>query len=154
MDKKQTILITGSAGFIGFHLIKRLLEEGKDVIGVDNFNDYYDVSLKKNRNKILEAIPSFILEKGDLTDTGSDTFTGSGSDTFTGSGSGAFTGSGIGSILTTEVIFSFSFFFASFSVPILNSFIILFNFSPLVSSAFLGETNSTLSYFIIGGADL
>ena len=41
------VLITGSAGFIGFHLASRLLDDGYEVHGVDNLNDYYDVSLKK-----------------------------------------------------------------------------------------------------------
>ena len=44
--KIKRILITGTAGFIGFHLAKRLLAEGYDVFGVDNFNDYYSVELK------------------------------------------------------------------------------------------------------------
>ena len=48
------ILITGAAGFIGFHLCKKLLNEGEDIIGIDNLNDYYDTSLKKDRLKILE----------------------------------------------------------------------------------------------------
>ena len=47
------ILITGSAGFIGFHLTRKLLALGHNVIGVDNLNDYYDVNLKIARNKIL-----------------------------------------------------------------------------------------------------
>lgn len=47
------VLITGSAGFIGFHLASRLLDDGYEVHGVDNLNDYYDVSLKKTRLKIL-----------------------------------------------------------------------------------------------------
>ena len=43
------ILVTGCAGFIGFHLSMRLLKEGYQVIGLDNLNDYYDVSLKRSR---------------------------------------------------------------------------------------------------------
>jgi UDP-glucuronate 4-epimerase len=43
------ILVTGTAGFIGFHLAKRLLERGDTVIGIDNINDYYDVNLKYAR---------------------------------------------------------------------------------------------------------
>jgi UDP-glucuronate 4-epimerase len=43
------ILITGTAGFIGFHLAKRLLERGDEVVGIDNINDYYDVNLKYAR---------------------------------------------------------------------------------------------------------
>ena len=48
------ILITGFAGFIGFHLTNKLMSEGYDVIGIDNFNNYYDVSLKKSREKFLK----------------------------------------------------------------------------------------------------
>ncbi len=44
-------LVTGVAGFIGFHLSKRLLEQGDNVIGLDNLNEYYDVNLKKARRK-------------------------------------------------------------------------------------------------------
>jgi len=51
----EKILITGSAGFIGFELSKKLLERGDQIIGIDNLNDYYDVNLKKARLKILEA---------------------------------------------------------------------------------------------------
>jgi UDP-glucuronate 4-epimerase len=46
---KSKVLITGDAGFIGFHLTKRLLEEGETVVGIDNINDYYDVDLKYAR---------------------------------------------------------------------------------------------------------
>ncbi|KGF96684.1 dTDP-glucose 4,6-dehydratase [Prochlorococcus marinus str. MIT 9201] len=56
----MTYLITGAAGFVGFHLCKRLLSEGKKVIGIDNLNDYYDVKLKKNRIKFLEELSSDI----------------------------------------------------------------------------------------------
>ena len=54
------ILVTGSAGFIGFHLVKKLLDNGYDVIGIDNLNNYYDVNLKKTR---LEKIQNFAEEK-------------------------------------------------------------------------------------------
>ena len=50
----MSILVTGAAGFIGFHVSKRLLEEGHSVIGLDNLNDYYDVSLKKSRLNEIE----------------------------------------------------------------------------------------------------
>jgi len=49
----MTILVTGSAGFIGFHLCRRLIKLNKNVIGLDNFNSYYDVKLKQSRNSIL-----------------------------------------------------------------------------------------------------
>ena len=45
----STILVTGSAGFIGYHLCKRLLDSGNNVIGIDNVNDYYDVNLKRKK---------------------------------------------------------------------------------------------------------
>ena len=60
------ILITGSAGFIGFHLSLKLLKKGNTVIGVDNLNNYYDLSLKKNRNKILKKYTKYIFYKLDL----------------------------------------------------------------------------------------
>ena len=63
---KQKILITGAAGFIGFHLAKGLLEEGCTVIGFDNLNDYYEVSLKESRREILRGYDGFIFVKGDL----------------------------------------------------------------------------------------
>ncbi len=52
--KKETILVTGAAGFIGFHTTKKLLELGNKVVGIDNLNDYYDVKLKKERLKLLK----------------------------------------------------------------------------------------------------
>lgn len=68
LKPKSCILVTGSAGFIGFHVAKRLLEEGNTVIGLDNFNDYYDITLKNTRNEILEQFSSFHLYRGDLAD--------------------------------------------------------------------------------------
>ena len=48
------IFVTGAAGFIGFHTIKKLLLTNKKVIGIDNLNNYYDTNLKKNRIKFLK----------------------------------------------------------------------------------------------------
>jgi len=53
MKNAETILITGNAGFIGFHLSKTLIESGHNVVGIDNLNDYYDVNIKLNRLKEL-----------------------------------------------------------------------------------------------------
>ena len=53
------VLITGAAGFIGFHLAKRLLKEGHSVVGIDNMNDYYDVKLKADRVHQLEGHPEY-----------------------------------------------------------------------------------------------
>lgn len=62
------ILITGVAGFIGYHTAARLLSDGKKVIGIDNLNNYYDVALKKARLELLLSNPSFQFIKLDLTD--------------------------------------------------------------------------------------
>ena len=67
-DTSKKILITGAAGFIGFHLAKRLLDLGTTVLGLDNLNDYYDVSLKESRLRILKDYPCFTFFKGDLAD--------------------------------------------------------------------------------------
>jgi UDP-glucuronate 4-epimerase len=66
--KGKNILVTGSAGFIGFHLSKKLLADGYNVIGIDNINDYYDVNLKYSRLKQLEKYENFKFIKGDLAD--------------------------------------------------------------------------------------
>ena len=66
---KGKILITGAAGFIGFHLSQRLCKEKKEVIGLDNLNDYYDVELKKARLRILEQYDNFEFVKMDLKNT-------------------------------------------------------------------------------------
>lgn len=60
------VLVTGCAGFIGFHLSKNLLDRGISVVGVDSLNDYYDVNLKKDRLKVLEAYQSFKIYKLDI----------------------------------------------------------------------------------------
>lgn len=62
------IFITGTAGFIGFHLSKRLLETGHEVFGIDNLNEYYDVSLKRSRLEILKGYKGFHFEQLDLMD--------------------------------------------------------------------------------------
>ena len=65
---QKITLITGAAGFIGYHLSKRLLETDLTIIGIDNLNDYYDVTLKKSRIGQLEVYPNFAFIKADLTD--------------------------------------------------------------------------------------
>lgn len=66
--QNNRILITGSAGFIGFHLAKELLSRGFIIIGIDNFNNYYDTSLKENRNKLLEEYNNYKIYRGDISD--------------------------------------------------------------------------------------
>lgn len=67
-DGSKKILVTGAAGFIGFHLSRRILEEGGEVIGFDNINDYYEVSLKESRLEILDKYEKFTFIKGNLAD--------------------------------------------------------------------------------------
>ncbi len=67
MEQKK-ILVTGAAGFIGSFLSKRLLDAGHTVVGFDNMNDYYDVSLKEARLDILDKYDKFTFVKGDLAD--------------------------------------------------------------------------------------
>ena len=64
----KNALVTGAAGFIGFHLSKRLLDEGIRVFGLDNLNDYYDPQLKQDRLEILKKYPAFSLHRVDLAD--------------------------------------------------------------------------------------
>ena len=69
--RKQTILVTGAAGFIGFHLCESLLKQGYRVVGLDNINDYYNVDLKYGRLKELgihrlDAAFFFILNSSNL----------------------------------------------------------------------------------------
>lgn len=68
VDAAKTYLITGGAGFIGFYLSKTLLEKGAAVIGFDNLNDYYEISLKEERLSILYKYPKYQFIKGDLAD--------------------------------------------------------------------------------------
>lgn len=64
----KTILLTGAAGFIGFHLAKRLCADGYHIVGIDNLNDYYDPALKNSRLEILEDLDGFTFIKMDLSD--------------------------------------------------------------------------------------
>jgi len=64
----MSILITGPAGFIGFHLAKTLLDRGDRVVGIDNLNDYYDVRLKEARLALLSAYPGFVFAELDVAD--------------------------------------------------------------------------------------
>ncbi len=62
------VLVTGAAGFIGFHVARRLLDRGDEVVGLDNLNDYYDPTLKEARLAILREHPRFSFVKLDLAD--------------------------------------------------------------------------------------
>jgi UDP-glucuronate 4-epimerase len=64
----MTVLVTGAAGFIGFHVAKRLLADGHQVVGLDNLNDYYDPALKAARLAQLTPAPAFRFEHVDLRD--------------------------------------------------------------------------------------
>ena len=67
----MNILVTGCAGFIGFHFVKKLLNEGHNIVGIDSINDYYDVKIKKDRLKILKKISkkNFKFYKKDLCES-------------------------------------------------------------------------------------
>ena len=66
----RNILVTGAAGFIGFHLSKRLLDMGEKVVGIDNMNDYYDVALKRARLRILKKHANFSFTRVDIKNRG------------------------------------------------------------------------------------
>lgn len=68
LPSEDAILLTGVAGFIGYHLAERLLREGRRVVGVDNLNDYYDPRLKQARLDRLLGRPGFAFEKRDFAD--------------------------------------------------------------------------------------
>ncbi|MEJ2689230.1 MAG: NAD-dependent epimerase [Deltaproteobacteria bacterium] len=68
---QQKIMITGTAGFIGFHLGQRLLADGRTVVGIDNFNDYYDPRLKRDRLALLQKQGNFVEVRADIADRGS-----------------------------------------------------------------------------------
>lgn len=67
-DSNNVYMITGTAGFIGYHLSKRLLDAGAKVVGIDIMNDYYDVSLKEYRLGFLNEYEGFTFVKGDIAD--------------------------------------------------------------------------------------
>jgi len=71
MMSDQTILVTGAAGFIGFHVVRRLLAEGRTVMGLDNLNSYYEPALKQARLDILRGQAGFTFERIDLADRAS-----------------------------------------------------------------------------------
>jgi UDP-glucuronate 4-epimerase len=64
----NTFLVTGSAGFIGYHVARALLDHGARVVGLDNFNDYYSPALKHDRDRELRRHPNFVSVAADLTD--------------------------------------------------------------------------------------
>jgi len=68
MMSDQPILVTGAAGFVGFHVARALLADGRRVLGLDNLNDYYDPALKQSRLDILRAEPRFEFVRIDLAD--------------------------------------------------------------------------------------
>ena len=67
----QAILVTGAAGFIGFHVARQLLAEGRPVVGLDSLNNYYDPALKRSRLNILRADSRFSFVQIDLADRAS-----------------------------------------------------------------------------------
>ena len=67
---QKTYIVTGSAGFIGYYTACALLDAGAVVIGIDNLNDYYDVSLKEQRLSLLQKYENFTFYKQDIADAG------------------------------------------------------------------------------------
>src|ERR1700761_7406968 len=68
MMSDQPILVTGAAGFIGFHVARQLLAEGRTIVGLDSINDYYDPALKESRLALLRDHPRFTFVKANLAD--------------------------------------------------------------------------------------
>lgn len=67
---RSRVLVTGAAGFIGFHLARRLLAQGRPVVSIDVVNDYYSVALKEDRLRLLRQFPEFSFHRVDLADRG------------------------------------------------------------------------------------
>ena len=61
-----TIVVTGAAGFIGSQVSQQLLEQGYEVIGIDNLNDYYDLRIKEWRLSLLNSHPNFVFYRADI----------------------------------------------------------------------------------------
>ena len=72
----MSVLLTGAAGFIGYHVAEALLARGERVIGVDNLNDYYDVRLKQARLERLEGKPGFRVPPRGRRGSGGDPWAG------------------------------------------------------------------------------
>ena len=68
MNKVDSVLVTGCAGFIGYHLSVSLLKDGLEVLGIDNLNEYYDIKLKNNRLSNLQVYKNFTFQKVDIAD--------------------------------------------------------------------------------------
>lgn len=68
MSERNIVLVTGAAGFIGFHLTQKLVGQGYEVVGIDNLNDYYDPRLKHSRLDILKSLKGFTFRELDLGD--------------------------------------------------------------------------------------
>ena len=68
MNKMDSVLVTGCAGFIGYHLSVSLLKDGVEVLGIDNLNEYYDINLKNNRLSNLQVYKNFTFQKVDIAD--------------------------------------------------------------------------------------